>query len=453
MLAIAILAAGKGTRMKSDFPKVLHPLSGKSLIKRVITNCNNLNPDRYLIIIGHQSELIKQHLKDQKELEFILQQPQKGTGHAVQQLLEALKGFKGELIVLNGDVPLLRTETIDQLLNKHRSRHADVTFLTTKSPTPKGYGRVFTDKKDKVKGIIEDCDCNEKQKLNQLVNAGIYCFDWPKLAEILPKLQSKNIQKEIYITDTVAMLPNALHLKVDNPDEVRGVNDQIQLAECESIIQTRLRNYWMNKGVTFVDPPSCTLTEECHFGTEVIVEPQTHFRGQCQIGNNCLIGPGVLISNSIIGSNVKIVHSVMTDVKVGNNVDIGPFAHLRPQTDIADQCKIGNFVEIKKSRIDQGTKINHLSYIGDAKLGSKVNIGAGTITANFDGKNKHQTLIGNSTKTGANSVLVAPISIGSEVTIGAGSTITKDVPSGALGLSRAKQITKEGWSQIKKYSS
>ncbi|MGC6483447.1 MAG: bifunctional UDP-N-acetylglucosamine diphosphorylase/glucosamine-1-phosphate N-acetyltransferase GlmU [Synechococcus sp.] len=445
MLAVAVLAAGKGTRMKSALPKVLQPLAGATLVERVLTSARTLNPDRRLLIVGHQAERIEQQLSGVDGLEFVLQEPQNGTGHAVQQLMPALESFKGELLVLNGDVPLLRAETIEQLVTTHRNSGADVTLLTARLKDPTGYGRVLIDASGQVSGIIEHRDCTDEQRNNQLTNAGIYCFNWSKLAAALPKLSNDNDQGELYLTDTVALLDKAMHVEVADPDEVNGINNRKQLAQCEAVLQERLRDHWMNEGVTFIDPSSCTLSEHCSFGRDVVIEPQTHLRGHCSIGEGCRIGPGSMLENATLGNDVTVLLSVVLEAQVGDGVAIGPYAHLRPGADIGDHCRIGNFVEVKKSRLDPGSKVNHLSYIGDAHLGQGVNVGAGTITANYDGINKHQTTIGDGSKTGANSVLVAPVTVGANVTIGAGSTITKNVPDGALALGRAKQLIKENW--------
>ena len=445
MLAVAVLAAGKGTRMKSALPKVLQPLAGATLVERVLASARNLAPERRLLIVGHQAERVEAQLSSNGGLEFVLQQPQNGTGHAVQQLLAPLKGFQGDLLVLNGDVPLLRAETIDALVRTHRNSKADVTLLTARLDDPTGYGRVFADDQGRVSGIIEHRDCSDEQRANNLTNAGIYCFNWGKLAEVLPKLSTDNDQGELYLTDTVQLLDVAMQMEVSDPNEVNGINNRRQLAQCEAVLQQRLRDHWMDEGVTFVDPASCTLSEDCSFGSDVVIEPQTHLRGACRIGDNCRLGPGSLLDNAQLGCDVTVVQSVVRDARVGHDVAIGPFAHIRPATHVGDSCKIGNFVEIKKSVIAAGSKVNHLSYIGDAELGANVNVGAGTITANFDGTNKHLTVIGEGSKTGANSVLVAPVVIGKNVTIGAGSTITKSVPDGSLAIGRAKQLTKEGW--------
>ena len=445
MLAVAVLAAGKGTRMKSNLPKVLQPLAGATLVERVLASARNLVPERRLLIVGHQAERVEQQLSGVGGLEFVVQQPQNGTGHAVQQLLEPLANFEGELLVLNGDVPLLRAETIDQLVSTHRSSGALVTLLTARLADPTGYGRVFADEQGTVSNIIEHRDCTEEQRRNNLTNAGIYCFNWKALAEVLPQLSTDNDQGELYLTDTVAMLAKAMHVEVADPDEVNGINNRQQLAQCETMLQERLRQHWMAEGVTFVDPASCTLSEGCRFGRDVVIEPQTHLRGSCQIGDDSRLGPGSLIEDAELGRGVSVVMSVVRQAKVGDGVSVGPYAHLRPAAVIGNNCRIGNFVEVKKSHVGEGSKVNHLSYIGDAELGVGVNVGAGTITANYDGVNKHRTVIGDGSKTGANSVLVAPIQLGNHVTVAAGSTLTKNVPDGALALGRAKQLLKENW--------
>ena len=445
MLAVAVLAAGKGTRMKSDLPKVLQPLAGSTLVERVLRSCEQLSPERRLLIVGHQAERVQQSLAAHAGLEFVLQVPQNGTGHAVQQLLDPLAGFEGELLVLNGDVPLLREETIHDLLARHRSSAAAVTLLTARLPDPTGYGRVFADAEGRVSGIIEHRDCSEAQRCNDLINAGIYCFSWPALARVLPELRSDNDQGELYLTDTVAMLQPAMHVEVADAAEISGINDRIQLAQCEGVIQARLRDHWMREGVTFVDPASCTLSDGTRFGRDVVVEPQCHFRGETVIGDRCRIGPGCLIENSTLAEEVEVLHSVLRDVTVERGCAVGPFAQLRAGARLEAGVRIGNFVEVKNSHLGAGVKANHLSYLGDADLGANVNVGAGTITANYDGVRKHRTVIGAGSKTGANSTLVAPITVGERVTIGAGSTLTSNVPTGALALARARQLIKENW--------
>ena len=445
MLAVAVLAAGKGTRMKSDLPKVLQPLAGATLVERVLRSCEPLAPERRLLIVGHQAERVEQSLAHHAGLEFVLQQPQNGTGHAVQQLIAPLNGFAGDLLVLNGDVPLIQPHTLAELLEAHRRSGAAVTLLSARLEDPTGYGRVFADAEGRVSAIVEHRDCSEEQRANPLTNAGIYCFHWPRLAAVLPGLTTDNDQGELYLTDTVALLEPAMHREVANSDEILGINDRLHLAQCEAVLQQRLREHWMREGVTFTDPASCTLSDGSRFGRDVIVDPQCHFRGDVVIGDRCRIGPGSLIENSELAEDVEVLLSVVRDARVAKGCAIGPYAQLRAQAVLGENCRIGNFVEVKNSTLAEGVKANHLSYLGDAELGALVNVGAGTITANFDGVHKHRTVIGAGSKTGANSVLVAPIALGEGVTVGAGSTITKDVPAGALALGRARQVVKEGW--------
>ncbi|MFN5163666.1 MAG: bifunctional UDP-N-acetylglucosamine diphosphorylase/glucosamine-1-phosphate N-acetyltransferase GlmU, partial [Cyanobacteriota bacterium] len=332
-------------------PKVLQPLAGATLVERVLASCRHLAPQRQVLIVGHQAERVEESLAALPGLEFVLQQPQNGTGHAVQQLLAPLHDFEGELLVLNGDVPLLRQETLEQLLERHRSSGAAVTLLTARLPDPSGYGRVFADDEGVVSGIVEHRDCTEAQRANNLINAGIYCFDWRRLAEVLPGLTAENDQGELYLTDTVAMLSPAAHLEVADADEISGINDRQQLAQCEAVIQERLRCHWMREGVTFVDPGSCTLSDGTRFGRDVLVEPQCHFRGASVIGDGCRIGPGSLIDNAQIGDRVEIVYSVVREASVAADCAIGPYAQLRPGAVLEADCRVGNFVEIKNSRI------------------------------------------------------------------------------------------------------
>ncbi len=450
MLAIAILAAGKGTRMKSSLPKVMQELAGLSLIERVLKSSQGINPDRTIVIVGHESNKVKSKISHLTEIEFVEQIPQKGTGHAIQQLIPILNDFKGNLLVLNGDVPLLTTNTIKKLVSHHSESHADVSILSARTNDPKGYGRVFADENGKVSKITEERDCSELEKENNLTNAGVYCFNWLKLREILPTLSNINNQNEIYLTDAIAKLPSAVHLETKNPEETCGINDKQQLSKCEQLLQEKMIKFWMREGVKFINPSSCTLSESCKFGKDIVVEPETHIRGNTIIGDNCIIGPNSYIQSSRIGDNSNIFYSVIKDSVIGENVNIGPYSHIRPNSNISNKCKIGNFVEVKNSILRKSTKANHLSYIGDSDIGEEVNIGAGTITANFDGKNKNKTMIGAYSKTGANSVLIAPVEIGERVTIGAGSTITQTVPSNSLAISRSKQIIKENWSLKRK---
>ena len=445
MVVVAILAAGKGTRMKSNLPKVLHSLGGKSLIERVIESAEPLLPDRRLVIVGYQSQEVKTAIDSIYGVEFVEQAVQLGTGHAIQQLLPHLEGYTGDLLILNGDVPLLRTETLKNLLQIHQENQNSCTILSAQLPNPQGYGRVFRNSEGIVQKIVEDKDCTPNQRENDRVNAGIYCFHWPDLAEILPHLQANNAQKEYYLTDAVTQVGKVMAVDVEDYQEILGINDRLQLATANDISQRRIKEKWLLAGVTLIDPTSITIDETVELFADVIIEPQTHLRGKTVIQAGSRIGPGSLIENSQLGENVTVLYSVVTDSIIQSQTRIGPYAHLRGHTEVGIGCRIGNFVELKNTQLGDRTNVAHLSYLGDTKTGTQVNVGAGTITANYDGVKKHKTIIGDRTKTGSNSVLVAPITVGNDVYIAAGSTVTENVPDDSLVIARSRQVVKPGW--------
>jgi bifunctional UDP-N-acetylglucosamine pyrophosphorylase/glucosamine-1-phosphate N-acetyltransferase len=445
MVVVAILAAGKGTRMKSNLPKVLHSLGGKSLVERVIESAEPLSPSRKLVIVGYQSQEVKTAIDSIHGVEFVEQTVQLGTGHAIQQLLPYLQDYTGDLLILNGDVPLLRTETLKALLQTHQENHNSCTILTAQLANPQGYGRVFRNSEGIVQKIIEDKDCTSIQRENDRVNAGIYCFRWPDLAKMLPHLQANNAQKEYYLTDAVTQVGKVMAVDVQDYQEILGINDRLQLATANDIFQRRIQAKWLLAGVTLINPASITIDETVELQPDVIIEPQTHLRGKTVIKSGSRIGPGSLIENSDLGENVTVLYSVVTDSMIQDNTRIGPYAHLRGHANVGVGCRIGNFVELKNTQLGDRTNVSHLSYLGDTTAGTQVNVGAGTITANYDGVNKHRTIIGDRTKTGSNSVLVAPITIGNDVYIAAGSTVTKDVADDALVIARSRQVVKPGW--------
>ena len=448
MLAVAILAAGKGSRMVSSLPKVLHKLSGKTLLQRVIDSCHELKPDKIFIIVGHKSKEVEDSVIKNKKIHFILQNEQKGTGHAIQVLCQQVKKQEGKLLVLNGDVPLIKAETLKKLINFHDSKNADVSLITTKKTNPHGYGRVFT-KENSIERIVEEKDCDNNQRLNILINAGIYCFSWISLSRIINTLKSNNKQKEIYLTDAVTLLKKSFSFEVEDNGELQGINNRVQLSKCEETIQTLIKEKHMIGGVTFINPASCTISEEAIIGLDVIIEANTHIRGESIISNNCNIGPNTFINDTIVNENCEIKNSTIFKSKIMDHVKIGPYSHIRPKCEISSYSKIGNFVEIKNSQLEEEVKVNHLSYIGDSKVGKYTNIGAGSITANFDGTKKYQTNIGKNSSIGANTVFVAPINLGESVTTGAGSVITKDSNDNSLAISRTKQINVENWGKKK----
>lgn len=430
--------------MRSAHPKVLQPLAGATMVDWVLQSCEPLNPQRRLLVIGHQAERVQQHVqRHHQHVEFVLQQPQRGTGHGIQQLLQPLADFTGALLVLNGDVPLLRSATLLHLVQRHHQSGSAVTVLTACLEEPEGYGRVLCDDQQRVTAIVEDRDCTDEQRRNRLINAGVYCFHWPSLAAVLPRLKADNQQGELYLTDAVGCLNPATRIMVEDGTEIGGVNDRSQLAACEQVLQQRLRQQWLLAGVSFLDPASCSLSPGTRFGRDVVVAPQTHFRGSNSIGDGCRIGPGALIEDSQLEADVEVMFSVVRQARLAQGCTVGPFAHLRPGAVLGEHCKVGNFVEVKNSRLGAEVKANHLSYLGDAQLGRGVNVGAGAITANFDGISKHPTTIGEGSSIGANAVLVAPVTLGRDVTVAAGSTITKDVADEALAIARCRQVEKK----------
>ena len=448
MLSVAILAAGKGTRMASSLPKVLHKVSGKTLLQRVINSCKQLNPDQIFVIVGHKSQQVKDSISHSEKIKFIIQNPQDGTGHAIQVLCRQVEKKQGKLLVLNGDVPLIKSDTLKKLLNLHDTKDADVSLITTKKKNPYGYGRVFI-KDNSIERIIEEKDCNKMERLNLLINAGIYCFKWESLLKIINNLESNNSQKEIYLTDAITLLNNSLSLEVEDHGELQGINNRIQLSKCEESIQNSIKEKLMLKGVTFINPRSCSISEETEIGRDVIIEANTHIKGNTKISDNCVIGPNTFIENSVVKNHCKIINTTVYDSEIMDHIQIGPYSHIRPNCKISSQSKIGNFVEIKNSQLGKGVKVNHLSYIGDSEIGKTTNIGAGSITANFDGNKKNKTKIGKNSSIGANTVLIAPVNLGDSVTTGAGSVITKDCKDNSLAIARNKQSNINDWKRKK----
>lgn len=452
MVAVAILAAGRGTRMKSDLPKVLHQLGDRTLVQRILDSCVRVQPERRLIIVGYRGDLVQESLLETQNaedsdsvIEFIEQREQLGTGHAVQQLLPHLNGFSGDLLVLNGDVPLLRPHTLEELVKIHQQNGNAATILTAHLPNPKGYGRVFCDSNNIVNQIVEERDCTDAQRKNHRINAGIYCFSWPQLEKVLPQLTADNDQKEYYLTDAVYFMEPVMAVDVEDFREILGINNRKHLATAYQVLQEWVKDEWMAAGVTLLDPDSITIDDTVQLEPDVVIEPQTHLRGQTTIQTGSRIGPGSFIENSQIGKNVTVLFSVVSDSVVADGTRIGPYSHLRGHAQVGEGCRIGNFVELKKTQLGDHTNVSHLSYLGDATVGNRVNIGAGTITANYDGVNKHRTQIGDRTKTGSNSVLVAPITLGEDVNVAAGSTVTEDVPDDCLVIARERQVLKPGW--------
>lgn len=455
-LAAAILAAGKGTRMKSaTTPKVLHTLAGRSMIMHVLHNASQLVSEKLYAIVGHQGELVQQHVQKlapealAQRVQWVEQREQLGTGHAIQQLLPHLESFAGHLVILTGDAPLLRPETLNQLWQEHLSHNNAATLLTTILPNPHGYGRIIKNNADNFISIREHKDCSPRELKIREVNTGIYLFDWKALQLRLPQLKNDNAKSEYYLTDILGMLVNdGLTVGVsclEDASEVRGINSREELAEVEEILQQRLRRRWMDEGVTFRQPSSSYLGCEVQLAQDVEILAGCTLEGQSRVGSGSVIGPNSHLIDAQVGENCTVQHSVLNQAEIGNRVQIGPFAHLRPQTELADEVKIGNFVELKKTRMGHKSKASHLSYLGDAVIGEGCNVGAGTITCNYDGARKHVTTLEDDVFVGSNSTLVAPVTIERSGYVAAGSVITQDVPSGALGIGRGRQDNKLGW--------
>ncbi len=453
-LAIILLAAGKGTRMKSDTVKVLHPVAGLPMLAYPVQTARALQPDKLIVVVGHQRDRVEE-LCGGGDILFVHQQEQLGSGQAVAVTEPFLQGFSGTVAIMCGDVPLIRVETIRKFLAGHRESTAALSVLSVILEDPTGYGRIVRDASGRVQAIVEHRDATPQQKTITEINTGIYCGEAPFLFQVLKKIGRDNDQAEYYLPDIVSLAyregKKVQAVVTDNFQEVKGINDRVDLSEAERVMRQRILRHHMQDGVTIIDPDSTYIDCGVTIGQDTVIHPNTCIRGTSSIGRNCTIDSNATIINSTVGNNVHIKSSsVIDESQIQDNAAIGPFAHLRPQTFIAEGGRVGNFVEIKKSRLGKGSKANHLTYIGDTTIGDEVNIGAGTITCNYDGKTKHPTVIEDRVFVGSNTSLVAPVRVGKGAVIGAGSTITKDVPAGALAVGRAKQTTYENWFSIKR---
>ena len=447
-----ILAAGKGTRMKSALPKVLHAVGGKSMLRHVMTAAEQAGAKRMLVVVGFGGDKVQAEIG--AAAEFVLQAEQLGTGHAMMQVQPVLAGFSGTILLLCGDTPLLTGQALLDLVAAHQQSGAAATVLTAMPADATGYGRILRDESGQVLGIVEQKDATAEQKQIGEINTGIYCFEAAPLFAALAGLTCNNAQKEYYLTDVLAILAQAGQqvgaVEVADFQETLGINSRLQLAEAEKILRQRKLVELMDSGVTVMDPASTFVDASVSVGEDTVLYPFTWLEGETTIGRECRIGPNSRISDSQLGDAVTLHFSYAHECKIAGGVSVGPYVHLRPDTELAAGVKVGNFVEIKNSRVGVGSKLPHLSYIGDADIGSGVNIGCGTITVNYDGKKKHRTVVGDTAFVGCNSNLVAPVSVGSGAYIAAGSTITKDVPDGALGVGRARQSNIAGWVEKKK---
>ena len=452
-LAAVILAAGRGTRMKSSRSKILHPLAGAPMGSYPIQLAKELEADPVVLVIGHDPENVRNTFA-KENVEFALQADQFGTGHALLCAETQLSGFEGTLLLLCGDVPLLKARTLRHLCAHHFSQKAAMTLLTVNLPDPTGYGRIVRQGEDVLR-IVEDKDASVEEKNITEINTGIYLFKAPLIFELLGQLDNGNSQGEYYLTDTIEMARER-GLKISavvaaNPEEVQGINDRVHLARAEAVLRQRINEKLMREGVTLIDPNTAYIDGTVEIGEDTLIHPGVVISGATSIGRQCIIEAGAVISGCQIGDNVHIkAGSVLTDSEIGKNSQIGPMAHLRPGTILRGDNKIGNFVETKKADIGKHSKASHLTYLGDAEIGEDVNIGCGTITCNYDGVNKHKTIIEDQVFVGSDTQFVAPVVIGKNSLIGAGSTITKDVPPDALAISRTEQKNIEGWRLRKK---
>lgn len=442
-----ILAAGQGTRMKSKLYKVLHPVCGKPMVQHVVDQVQSLQFTNTVVIIGHGAEKVRATLGNQ--VTYALQEEQLGTGHAVMQAAPMLADKEGITVVLCGDTPLITKETIDKLLSHHEKQQASVTVLTAEAIDATGYGRIVRNEKGHVERIVEHKDATDEEKQITEINTGTYCFDNKQLFKALQKVTNDNAQGEYYLPDVIEILKKEgktiAAYQTDDFSETIGVNDRIALAEAEKVMKCRIQNYWMKQGVTIVDPSSTYISSDAIIGQDTTILPGTVINGKTVIGEDCVIGPNTEITNCHVGNETVIKHSVVTDSEIKNRTSIGPFAHIRPSSQIGDDVKIGNFVEVKKSIMGNDSKASHLSYIGDAEIGENVNIGCGSITVNFDGENKHLTRIEDGAFIGCNSNLIAPVTVGKGAFVAAGSTITDNVPSKSLAIARARQVNKDNY--------
>lgn len=453
-LAVVILAAGKGTRMNSDVPKVLHKIQNRTLISFVLKSALSLNPQKIVVVAGYKSEDLKKELGS-SNVEFVIQQKQLGTGHAVMSAKRSFDGFNGDILILSGDVPSVDSSTLYNFSTYHKKSGSNLSFISAKKPDPSGYGRVLRDSDQNVLSIVEEKDTDINQKEVDEINSGIYLVESDFLWNSLEHLNTDNKQNEYYLPGIIDYgVKNDYSVSaylVGDYRKILGVNTRSELFELERSMKNDVNAKHLNNGITIVDPATTYISEEAQIGKDTVLRPNTYVYGKTKIGSNSVIGPSVYIEDSILGNNVEVkFSSYLHNCTVEDGVVMGPFCHLRPEAHIKKNAKIGNFVEIKKSVIGEGSKVPHLSYVGDATVGNNVNIGAGTITCNYDGVSKHQTIIEDDVFIGSDSMLVAPVKIGKEATTAAGSTITKDVEPGSLAIERSNQKEIKGWSERRK---
>lgn len=450
-VAALILAAGKGTRMESTKPKVLHAIAGEPLLGHVLAALSEFDVSRKVVVVGFGAEQVSDYLKRFSGVETALQAEQRGTGHAVMMAREALAGFEGDLLILSGDVPLISPETLKGLIETHQKNGAALTLLSTHLAQPKGYGRILRSD-DRFAGIVEEKDATDQQRAITEINAGVYIARWKDLSEALNGLTTNNAQGEYYLTDAVtALIPKGVSVFVaEDPVEIMGINSRVDLVKVAGLYRTRRAEHWLKRAVTVESPETTWIGPWVTIGNDSTIEQGVSLLGQTRIGKASKIGQHSYLDNAVIGDEVTIHISRITDSEVGDLTTVGPFAHLRNHACLGKKVRVGNFVELKNTTFADGAKASHLSYLGDSTLEGGVNIGAGTITCNYDGKRKHPTVIKQGAFVGSNSTLVAPVTIGEGAYVAAGSVITKNVPGDALALGRSRQVIKEQWAAKRK---
>lgn len=442
-----ILAAGQGTRMKSKLYKVLHPVCGKPMVEHVVDEVAKVGADRIVTIVGHGAEAVSETLGEKSE--YALQEEQLGTAHAVEQAEEVLGGLEGTTLVICGDTPLIQADTMQALLDHHEEMKAKATILTAHAENPTGYGRIIRDENGEVLRNVEEKDASEEERRVTEINTGTYCFDNRALFEALRRVDNDNAQGEYYLPDVIRILKEdgEVVAAYETPkfEDMLGVNDRVALSEAERRMRLRIAEKHMRNGVTIMSPEQTIISADAVIGQDTVLYPGVIIEGETTIGSDCHIGPNSHIVNSTIGHATTVHSSVVLESSIGDETAVGPFAHIRPESVIHNEVKIGNFVEVKKSTIGNSSKLSHLSYVGDATIGESVNLGCGTITVNYDGKNKYETVVGDRSFIGCNTNLVAPVTVGSDAFVAAGTTVTKDVPTDALAIGRVRQENKEGY--------
>lgn len=445
-LKTLILAAGKGTRMKSELPKVIHEVNGIPMISKIIKVLEILKPEENILILGHKKEEVLKVVGE--DADYVVQTEQFGTGHAVLQAKDKLEDYDGDVMVLCGDTPLLREETLEELYKFHRDTDSVTTILTSIYDNPFGYGRIVKEN-GLVKAIVEEKEADAEIKKIKEVNAGVYCFKGRELFDALSKITNNNEKGEYYLTDVIGIQvgegKKVQSFVLNDNIEILGVNSKVELAQASKVLRDRKNIELMEKGAILIDPSAVYVEEDVKVGRDTVIYPGAILQGKTVIGDNCQILGTTRIIDSTLGDNIKVESSVIEESILEEGVTVGPFAHLRPKSHLKEKVHIGNFVEIKKSTLEKGVKAGHLTYLGDAQIGEDTNIGAGTITCNYDGKNKFKTVVGKNSFIGSDSMLVAPVVIGENALVGAGSVITKDVPDNSLAVSRSKQIIKNDW--------